>query len=112
MALLLSIAAVLLRFPPEQYSFYPQCPIHRFFGVLCPGCGTTRALAALLRGHANEALRLNPLTMLMLPIAFGYAAQCYLRMIMRRPFRWPQPHSIAIYGMLATTIVFTIARNI
>ncbi|MBS1820807.1 MAG: DUF2752 domain-containing protein [Acidobacteria bacterium] len=110
-ALLAFVAAILLRFPPAQYSFYPQCPIHHYFGILCPGCGTTRALAALLHGNLGEALRLNALTMLLLPIAIGYAFAGYSRLLARRP-GWPQPPRPAIYATLAVAIAFTLARNL
>jgi hypothetical protein len=98
----------LLRFPPELYSFYPQCPLHHYFGILCPGCGTTRALAALLHGNLNEALRLNTLTTLLLPIVIAY----YARLITYKPQRWPQPPPSAIYGTLAAATIFAVARNL
>ena len=111
LALALTVAAILLRFPPENYSFYPECPIHHFFGILCPGCGATRALAALLHGNVNEAFRLNGLLMLLLPVAGGYVILSYTRFVTRKPIRWPQPRPLAIYATLAATIVFTVARN-
>lgn len=111
-ALFLFVAAVLFRFPPAQSSFYPQCPIHHYFGILCPGCGTTRALAALLHGNILDALRFNALTMLLLPVAACYAIVSYARMIGHKPFRWPQPPPSAIYGTLAVAAIFTIARNL
>ena len=40
------------------------CPFENFFGVLCPGCGTTRAFTLLLRFDIVEAFRLNPLFVL------------------------------------------------
>lgn len=40
------------------------CPFERFFGVLCPGCGTTRAFTLILKFDFIEALRLNPLFVL------------------------------------------------
>lgn len=109
--LLLTAVAVLLRFPPAQHSFYPLCPIRQYFGILCPGCGATRALAALLRGHVHEALRLNALFVLILPILGGYAVSCYLKLIAHKPLRWPQPPPVAIYITLAAAMIFTIARN-
>src|SRR5476651_2289426 len=72
-------AAMLFFFPPTQYGFYPPCPIHLLFGIDCPGCGTTRAIAALLHGHVAQALRLNAFATLLSPIAALYAAINYRR---------------------------------
>ena len=105
-------AGVLVRFPPTQYSFYPQCPVYRLLHLQCPGCGTTRALAALLHGHIIEALRLNALTTVMLVPGFVYAAICYRRYIGTVPFRWPQIPSVSIYATLAAAILFMIFRNL
>ncbi len=40
------------------------CPFANFFGVLCPGCGTTRAFTLLLKFDVVSAFRLNPLFVL------------------------------------------------
>ena len=37
--------------------------------MLCPGCGGTRAIAALLRGDVHEALQWNALVTLIAPVA-------------------------------------------
>ena len=111
--IVLGAAVILLRlFPPTQYTFYPQCPIYSSFHLLCPGCGTTRALAALLRGHLGEALHLNALTTTMLPIATAYAIKIYRSYRSGKPIHWPQPSRITIYTILCITIIFTIARNL
>ncbi len=39
-----------------------SCPFHEVTGLLCPGCGGTRSLTALLHGHPLLALHENPLT--------------------------------------------------
>lgn len=39
----------------------PECPLHAFTGVPCPGCGTTRAAEALIGGDWAAAFLLNPL---------------------------------------------------
>lgn len=106
------LAAILLRFPPEQYSFYPQCPVHALLHIQCPGCGTTRALAALLRGHVAEAFRLNALTMSMLPLAVGYAAVWYRLYLRDEAFRWPQIPTAGIYAALAVAALFAALRNL
>lgn len=104
--------AVLLRFPPQQYSFYPRCPIFALFHLQCPGCGATRALAALLNGHLREALHLNALSTVAFPLGFLWAARCYRRYLAREPIRWPLPSQAAIYAALTITAVFAIARNL
>jgi hypothetical protein len=106
------IATVLLLFPPTQYSFYPQCPIYRYLHIECPGCGTTRAIAAMLHGHFSEALRLNALTTLLTPPAAIYAVIHYRRFLQRQPFHWIQIPSAAIYSALAVAVIFTFARNL
>ena len=102
----------MLIYPPARVSFYPTCPIHQFLGFACPGCGATRALSALLRGHLIDALRLNAFFVLLLPGAVALAAESYRRAIRPGHFRWPQPPAPAIYATLAAAAVFTIARNI
>lgn len=93
-------------------TLYPACPIHQFLGIDCPGCGATRALAALLHGQFAEALRLNALLVLLLPIALAGALETYRRAIRPESFRWPNPPDAAIYATLAVTVIFTVARNL
>jgi hypothetical protein len=108
----LLLCAALAVYPPTQASFYPACPIREFLGIDCPGCGATRALAALLRGHVAEALRLNPLFVLLLPVALAGAIETYRRAIRPGAFRWPSPPAPAIYATLAATLIFTVTRNL
>lgn len=105
-------AVILLRFPPAQYSFYPECPIYRYLHIECPGCGTSRALAALLHGHILEAFRLNALTMSLMPPAAIYAVLCYCRFLQRKTLRLPNLSSAAVYAMLAVAAAFMIDRNL
>jgi hypothetical protein len=104
--------AILLRFPPAPYGFYPNCPIHQYLHILCPGCGTTRALAALLQGNIIQALHLNALTTLLTPVALFYAAAGYRQILTRRPLHLSQPQRVATYATLAAAAVFTVARNL
>jgi hypothetical protein len=112
-AMLIAVAAaVLRRFPPEQNSFYPQCPVYSMLHLLCPGCGGTRALAALLHGHLREAFRYNALVTLMLPLAAGYGSLCYWRFVQCKPLRLPHVRPAAIYACLAVAAIFTLQRNL
>jgi hypothetical protein len=112
LALVTMGAGVLLRFPPVQNGFYPQCPLYESLHLLCPGCGATRALAALANGRFNEAMRLNGLTTLLLPIAAIGGFRWYCRFVHREVDHWPQVSRVAIYAALAAAMIFTVVRNL
>lgn len=62
-------AVVLARFDPNAAgSVLPPCPFHALTGLYCPGCGSTRALHALLGGDIGQAMAMNPLLVLLLPV--------------------------------------------
>jgi len=103
---------LLLRYPPGQYSFYPVCLIHQYFHFLCPGCGTTRALAALLHGQFIEALNLNALTTLLLPLLLLHFVFYNRHLLRTRMLIWPQISAPVAVGLMTVTIAFTILRNI
>lgn len=106
------LCAALALYPPAHHSFYPSCPVHEYLGILCPGCGATRALSALLHGHLADALHLNLLFVLLLPIALTLVAESYRRAVRPGAFRWPQPSAASLYATLAATVLFTITRNL
>lgn len=41
------------------------CPLRRFVGVPCPGCGATRAVVHLFHGELAAAIRMNPLAVVL-----------------------------------------------
>jgi len=111
-AILTLVAVTLLRFPPTHFSFYPQCPIYDLFHLQCPGCGATRALAALLRGHIAEALRYNALITLSLPITATYGVILYHRFLEHKSLRLPQLPSTVVYVAFTIATAFAVVRNL
>jgi hypothetical protein len=111
-AILALAATLLLRLPPAQHSFYPRCPIYELFHLQCPGCGATRAIAAVLHGHFIEAMSFNALITLLLPFAAAYGILCYYRLLQRKVLRWPPPPPAVLYAALTAAAVFTVIRNL
>ena len=103
---------IVLRFPPAQHGFYPRCPVHELLRLQCPGCGATRAVAALLHGRVTEAMNLNALVTLLLPFAAGYGIFCYCRLLQRKTICWPQLPPAILYSALIMGAVFTVIRNL
>lgn len=63
------VAVVLACFGPNAAgSILPPCPFRMLTGWLCPGCGSTRALHALLHGDLVRAVSMNPLLVIASPM--------------------------------------------
>lgn len=56
---LLGLGAALVLATALHLPLY-DCPLRATTGVRCPGCGMTRAIAALATGHPAEAMRHHP----------------------------------------------------
>lgn len=113
-SLLLAISGLVLvaAFPPGPHTWYPPCPIYRWFGILCPGCGATRAISALLRGNLREAVHQNALAVLLSPIAGALALQSYRQVLRGQVFQWPRMPAAATATLTTAALVFSILRNI
>ena len=102
---------VLYHFNPLQASFYPPCPFHLLTGLHCPGCGSTRALHALLHGRIREAFGYNPLLFVTLSLV-GYEA---LRILFaRKGIRLFSPLGSPFFSRLFLIVIllFTVLRNL
>lgn len=60
--------AVYALFDPTQWGFFPRCMFKSLTGLDCPGCGSQRAIHALLHGDIGAAWGFNPLLLLSLPV--------------------------------------------
>src|SRR2546425_12377672 len=79
LALVAGASTLLFFFDPGSYRFYPRCLFNQVTGLLCPGCGSLRALHQLLHGHVAAAFHLNALLVLFLPAVCWLATLSALR---------------------------------
>jgi hypothetical protein len=117
--LLLAVAGVaagvyvLAVVPPTEDSLYPRCMFHALTGLHCPGCGTTRALHALLNGRIEQALVYNSLAFIIVPVV-GWSLVQSLRSWYRQ--KYPVPSSVytrlAMRLLVVLVIVFWVMRNL
>jgi hypothetical protein len=105
-------AACLYWLPPWRYGFYPRCPIFVFTHLQCPGCGMTRALAALLHGQIALSWHYNPLALLLLPWLGVYLAMGYWQRIRHGQWQAPRLPWPVLVGILVAITVFGIGRNL
>ncbi len=103
--------AVLFCFDPSHFHVYPICIFHRATGLLCPGCGSLRALHQILHGNLAAAFHYNPVVVLTLPFVVGVAVfHCLRRSEPRRAPTVFRP--MLIWTFLAVVLVFSVWRNI
>src|SRR5260370_36721099 len=74
---------ILFLFDPNRYPFYPVCAFHKVTGLLCPGCGSLRAMHQLLHRHLAIAFHFNPLLITTLPVLVVYCVVWSLGMLRR-----------------------------
>ena len=88
-------------YDPSEVPFLPKCPFLVLTGYKCPGCGTLRAVHALLHLHVVEALKLNPFLIFAVPVMLG--------LLFSRRFALNATVGRII---LAVTVVYWILRNV
>lgn len=88
------------------------CLFRRITGLLCPGCGNSRAALALLRLDLAAALEYN----LLFPLEFAYllwVAACSSRAYLKgKPFTYNPPAPALDIALLVIILLWGILRNI
>lgn len=86
----------------------PRCMLRLLTGYDCPGCGSQRALHALLHGRIAQAWSFNPAIFFAVPLAALYAAIDHLPPFLARILRAP----LFILSVAALIALWWIARNL
>lgn len=98
-------------FDPGVARWFPRCVIKELTGLDCPGCGSQRAIHALLTGHPGEAWRFNAALVISLPLmAFIIGAR-------HMEGRWPRLARFVgsrgfILSIFALLVAWTVGRNV
>lgn len=96
----IAVLALLCFFDPSTSAIFPPCPTNALTSLYCPGCGTLRAMHALLHGDLKEALSQNILAVIFIPIL---PAIYFFPKYFRKP--------IVPAAILAIFILYAILRN-
>jgi hypothetical protein len=113
--LLLPAAALLLFLIKDSLlavvPYFPACVFYSRLHLLCPACGNTRSVTALLQGEITASLHYNIVPVLFLLLAviayIEFAARSFGRNIRLLP------RKLSFYLLLiALLIVYFIARNL
>lgn len=98
-------------FDPGEIRLFPRCPFLMLTGLKCPGCGSQRAIHALLGGDITTAWRNNAMMIISLPfIALLLVAQ-YMRVSHPRFYHRVNSRAV-ILSTFAIVVLWWITRNI
>jgi len=111
-----TVVAILLLyffFDARVGDVFPNCPFNTITGFFCPGCGSQRALSALLHGDVFQAVSFNPLMVLSLPLLIYSAVVYTINVFATTPVQQKIFYSpVFIKTVLVVVVAFGILRNV
>ncbi|MGW0820459.1 DUF2752 domain-containing protein [Streptomyces sp. NPDC002845] len=96
---------------PNEPGHYPACPLLRYTGLYCPGCGGLRSAHAFAHGDLGAALTANGIAVLGF---LGFAvlwSVWVVRAARGRPTRI-ELGSVHLWFLGTSVLVFTVVRNL
>lgn len=110
-AALMVLGFIYYALDPSASSVFPRCAFLSLTGYKCPGCGSQRAIHALLHGNVAGAFRFNALLFIAIPwIALCLFAESQR---VRNPRLYARLNApLLIWLFLALVLIWWLLRNI
>jgi hypothetical protein len=96
---------------PNEPGHYPACPLLRFTGIYCPGCGGLRSAHAVVHGDLAAALQANALAVAGYLICAVLWTVWVVRAARGRPMRI-ELGPVHLWSAGTLLLVFTVVRNL
>ncbi|MFJ3583902.1 DUF2752 domain-containing protein [Streptomyces sp. NPDC090127] len=96
---------------PNEPGHYPVCPLLRFTGLYCPGCGGLRSAHAFVHGELSTAFGANALAV----VGYGLFAVVMAVWLIRAVRAVPMRVAISPawwWGIGSVLALFTLVRNL
>lgn len=88
------------------------CFMKTAFHLYCPGCGVTRSVYVLIRGHFLEACLFNPIVPYMCVWCGYYYIRLWISIIKNKTHCSFTMNTISIWFAIFMVIIFFVVRNI
>lgn len=100
-------------FDARYVEWFPRCPFYMLTKLYCPGCGSQRALSALLHGDFFQSIKYNFLAIIVLPFLLYAAVINGLNLLGKKKVPLHIFYAPAFsWAVLIMVMVFTLVRNI
>jgi len=113
--IIVAIAGSLLYFlfDPSLSNLFPKCIFHSLTNLDCPGCGSQRAIHALLNGRVIQAADFNLLAVLALPLLVYSAIVAIANSFFHQEWKQKIFYSPTfVKAVLIAVVSFWVMRNI
>lgn len=94
----------LVKYLPDS-SWLTGCQVKKLTGFICPGCGTTRAVLAMLRGDFGKALYYHAATVYLTCVCAVYFVSQSIRLATKGRTRAMHFHVAYVYVWLAVYVI-------
>lgn len=94
-----------------KYIQLPPCLFHLITGFYCPGCGSTRAVIALLHGDILLSLRQNPMIITLILCGAVLYTEPLFKAFGKTNYRSPIRNYYFLYTMIGIFTVYSVVRN-
>ena len=92
------------------FATMPPCRLYYFFGLMCPGCGGTRSVEALLHGDIFTSLRLNPFVIFTSLLGMAFYTELVAG-IFNRKIKIVPRSMVFLWAMIGLFSIFYVVRN-
>ncbi len=97
----------------DTNNLFPKCPFYTITGFYCPGCGSQRAISALLHGDVAAAAGMNILLLVFLPFLVYAAVVSVVNSFRKKQLRQSIFYSpLFVKISLCLVLIFWVLRNI
>ena len=88
----------------------PPCKLYNNFGLMCPGCGGTRSVEALLHGDFLTSFRLNPLVIFFSLLGIAFYAELIFS-IFNKKIKIVPRSMVFMWVMIVLFLIFSVVRH-
>ena len=88
------------------------CPVRRFLGLHCPGCGGTRMVLRLLRLDLAGAFQANPLLLVISPVILGLLGVRTVRYVKTGEKTTPRWENRVWVALAVLLVLYGVLRNL
>ena len=104
-------AIVYFFYDPSSSRLFPRCLFLETTGIKCPGCGSQRAIHALLHGQVAAAWHYNAMLVTAIPVI------CFYLLVSLGQNRWPRFYRVmfsraVLFSLVGLILLWSVLRNV